>query len=227
MGWCIRAPPRRRSGVRGIHSGALDGLGLSATAARAADRKIGSPELPTPACGCAAASARRRALGSRRAAGAARMSGTARWGDRELRMPSLRPGRLARLREVAPARRTALQVCRPPPVLARAGTGARGATSPCCPASFLGAFDLGARGALYSMPSTRHPIPGPRLVQRRLLEASAPQQRCGRHTQSHAARSAVGLSSALPPAPLLFPSAALPSPSACPPHSPPLPLTLP
>ena len=43
-----------------------------------------------------------------------------------------------------------------------------GATSPCCPASFLSALDLGARGALYSMPSTCHPIPGPRLVQRAL-----------------------------------------------------------
>jgi hypothetical protein len=155
MGWCIRAPPRRRSGVRGIQSGALDGFGLSETAARAADRTNCSPELPTPACGCAAASARRRALGSRRAVGAARMSGTARWSDREPRRPSLRPGRLARLGEVAPARRTALEVCRPPPVLARAGTGARGATSPCCPASLLGALDRCLQRA--SVPPTRAP----------------------------------------------------------------------
>ena len=222
MGWWIRAPPRRRSGVRGIHSGALDGLGLSATAARAADRKIGSPELPTPACGCAAASARRRALGSRRAVGAARMSGTARWGDREPRRPSLRPGRLARLGEVASARRPHSASGLP----TAPGAGSRRHRRPRGDVTLLpgifSARSISVR-AERSTPCLQHATrsPAPASCSARLLEASPPQQRCGRHAQSHAALSAVGPSSALPPP---HPGSSLPRPCLVPPL--PVPLTL-
>jgi len=150
------------------------------------------------------------------------MSGTARWSDREPRRPSLRPGRLARLGEVASARRphSASGLPTAPGAGSRRHRRPRGDVT-LLSGIFLGAFDLGARGALYSMPSTRHPIPGPRLVQRRLLEASAPQQRCGRHTHA-VTRRAVRCRSLLCPPPrtpalpfrgLAFPLCLSPSPS--------------
>ena len=135
--------------------------------------------------------------------------------------PCLRPGRSARLGEVASARRTALQVCRPPPVLARAGTGARGATPPCCPASLLGA------------PSNDHPClqrAPPSLCTGLAGGTCAPAQRCGRHApRGRSSAPSLPLHSPRPPpASLGLPRPPAHSFALCPssPHPPPVPLPL-
>ena len=90
--------------------------------------------------------------------------------------PSAPAGWRASARSPQHAGRTALQVCRPPPVLARAGTGARGATSPCCPAYSRRARSRCARSALlhaFNMPPDPRPPPrAARACWRRLLPNS-------------------------------------------------------
>ena len=217
MGWCIRAPPRRRSGVRGIQSGALDGFGLSETAARAADRTNCSPELPTPACGCAAASARRRALGSRRAVGAARMSGTARWSDREPRRTLPPP------RQVGAPRRGRLSTPHSASGLPTApGAGSRRHRRPRGDVTLLpGISSRRAR----SVPPTsiRASNAGPLFVH------GACWRRCGRHApRGPPSVPSLPLPAPLPPTPRPPPASPFRLPPLCPssPHPPPVPVHL-